>query len=216
MKRPLLIGLAVVGPVCVALLRFLLPYWGAEQNPEMAAAVAADPGAQSAVLWLGLAAGLTLVPGLLVLWPSLPASRLRDVGFSLALVGYLCLPGLLVLDHVLYLGAGEELPVQATAQLLDGVHPSALVQVGLFVPTHILGLVLLGALALRRRLVPAPVAWALTVSQPLHLAAVISGLPALDLVAWCLTALGTGWLAAERPLTSAGSGPLMEPVAAAR
>lgn len=211
MKRPLLIALAVAGPACVGLLRFLLPYWGADENPEMAAAVAADPGAQSAVLWLGLAAALTLVPGLLVLWPSLPAGRLRDVGFSLALIGYLCVPGLLVLDHVLYLGAAEDLPVGTTAQLLDGVHLSALVQVGLFVPTHILGLVLLGVLALRRRLTPTPVAWALIVSQPLHLAAVISGLPALDLFAWSLTALGAGWLAAEPSVTGPRTARLAEP-----
>lgn len=211
MKRPLLVALAVAGPASVALLRSLLPYWGADENSKMAAAVAADQGAQTAVLWLGLVAALTLVPGLLALWPSLPACRLRDVGFSLALVGYLCVPGLLVLDHVLYLGAAENLPPETTAQLLDGLHPSALVQIGLFVPTHILGLVLLGVLALRRRLIPTPVAWALTVSQPLHLAAVISGLPALDLFAWSLTALGAGWLAAERPATEPRTAPLAEP-----
>jgi len=195
MKRLLLIALAAFGPLCVAVLRFVLPYFSASDSSAAASDVAAHPGTQSLVLWLGLGATLTLVPGLIALWPRMPAGRLRDIGFSLAVVGYLCLPGILVTDHILWLGADQNLPADTTARLADSVHMSALVQIGLFVPTHIIGIVLIGVLALRRRLIPTPVAWALTVSQPLHLAAIILGLPVLDLLAWTLTALGSAWLA---------------------
>ena len=197
MKRPLLIALAAAGPLFVAVLRFVLPYYTASDNTAAAADVAAHPGTQSLVLWLGLGAMLTLVPGLFALWPRMPAGRLRDIGFSLAVVGYLCIPGLLVTDQVLWLGADQSLSTDTTAQLAAGIHASALVQMGLFVPAHIIGIVLIGVLALRRHLIPAPVAWALTVSQPLHLASVISGLPVLDLTAWTLTAVGTAWLTAK-------------------
>lgn len=207
MKRLLLIALAAAGPLCVAVLRFVLPYYTATDNTAAAADVAAHPQAQSAVLWLGLGAMLTLVPGLIALWPRLPRGRLRDTGFSLAVLGYLCLPGLLVTDQVLWIGAKQSLQVGTTGQLADSVHLSALVQMGLFVPAHIIGIVLIGVVALRHRLVPAAVAWALTLSQPLHLAAVIAGLPALDLVAWGLTALGVAWLAATAPDSESGQRP---------
>lgn len=195
MKRLLIVSLAAFGPLCVAVLRFVLPYYSAGDSTAAATDVAAHPGAESLVLWLGLGAMLTLVPGLIALWPRMPAGRLRDVGFSLAVVGYLCIPGLLVTDHVLWLGADLDLSGDTTARLADGLHISALVQMGLFVPTHIIGIVLIGVLALRRHLIPTPVAWALVVSQPLHLGAIILGLPVLDLMAWSLTALGSAWLA---------------------
>lgn len=194
MKRLLLILLAAAGPLFVAGLRYLVPYYQANDNAAAAADVASHADAQNLVLWLGLGAMLTLVPGLVALWPRMPAGRLRDVGFSLALVGYLCIPGLLVTDHVLWLGASQHLSAGSTGQLVDGLHTSALVQMGIFVPTHIIGIVLVGLLALRRHLVPGPVAWLLMVSQPLHLAAIISGLPVVDLLAWTLTGIGMGWL----------------------
>lgn len=62
-----------VGPAAVALLRFVLPY---ETNQSSSAAVdgiRAHPGTQSAVVWLGLLAVLTLVPG--VLWVGRLARR---------------------------------------------------------------------------------------------------------------------------------------------
>jgi hypothetical protein len=79
--------------------------------------------------------------------------------------------------------------------MVDGLHSSAVVAMGLFVPTHIIGIVLIGVLALRSRLVPTAVGWATIVSQPLHLASVITGLPWLDLSSWSMTALGMAWLA---------------------
>lgn len=51
-----------IGPAAVAMLRFTLPYATTDGPEEMVTAVHAAPGRQSAVLWLGLAAILTLVP----------------------------------------------------------------------------------------------------------------------------------------------------------
>lgn len=196
MRRPLLIALAGAGPMFVAVLRLKLPYYNATDGTESATDVAANLGTQSLVLWLGLGAMLTLVPGLYALWPRMPQGKLRDIGFALAVIGYLCISGLFVSDHVLWLGAHQGLSAATTGRLVDGVHPSALVQMELFVPAHIVGIVLIGILALRARLIPAAAAWALIVSQPLHLASVVAGLPALDFLAWTLTALGTAWLTA--------------------
>ena len=198
MRRPLLVALAAAGPMFVAVLRLTLPYYTATDGTQSATDVAADLGTQSLVLWLGLGAMLTLVPGLYALWPRMPQGKLRDIGFSLAVIGYLCIPGLLVADHILWLGADQGLTAETTGHLVDGVHPSALVQMGLFVPSHILGIVLIGILALRARLIPVIAAWALIVSQPLHLGSVITGLPALDFLAWTLTALGMAWLTAAQ------------------
>jgi len=210
MRRTLLIALAAAGPMFVAVLRLTLPYYTATDATQSATDVAADLGTQSLVLWLGLGAMLTLVPGLYALWPHMPQGKLRDTGFTLAVIGYLCIPGLLVADHILWLGADQGLTAETTGHLVDGVHPSALVQMSLFVPTHILGIVLIGVLALRARLIPGIAAWALIVSQPLHLGSVITGLPALDFLAWTLTALGMAWLTAAQtssPQPSASSLP---------
>jgi hypothetical protein len=199
MRRAATIALAAAGPLAVALLRFVLPYYTASGNKEAAVDVAASPGTESAVLWLGLIAALTLVPGLYAIRDRLPAGRLRTAGFTLAVIGYLCLPGLLAVDLLLWVGTDQGLPTATVADLADGAHPTALVATGLFVPTHILGIVLIGTLTLRGKLLPTPVAWLLIVSQPLHLASIILGLPGLDLAAWSSTALGMAWLAATLP-----------------
>lgn len=199
MRRAATIALAAVGPLAVAALRFVLPYYTASGNKEAAGDVATHLRAQSSVLWLGLVATLTLVPGLYAIRERMPAGRLRTTGFTLATIGYLCLPGLLAVDLILWVGGDQGLSTTTTASLADGVHPAALVATGLFVPTHIIGIVLIGVLALRSYSLPRTVAWLLIVSQPLHLASIILGLPALDLGAWSLTALGMAWLAATLP-----------------
>lgn len=199
MRRASVIALAAAGPLAVALLRLVLPYYSSTGNREAAVAVAANGAAESLVLWLGFIAVLTLAPGLYAIRDRMPAGRLRTAGFTLATIGYLCLPGLLAVDLLLWVGTNQGLPAATVAELADGVHPSAMVAMGLFVPTHILGIVLIGTLALRSRLLPRTVAWMLTISQPLHLASVLLGLPTLDFVAWSSTALGMAWLAATLP-----------------
>jgi hypothetical protein len=196
MRRPLLIALAAAGPLFVAALRLVLPYYSAPDGVGSATDVAAELGTQSLVLWLGLGALLTLVPGLYAVWPLMPQGRLRDVGFTLAVIGYLCMSGLFVTDHLLWVGVDQGLSAETTGRLVEGLHTSALVQLVLFVPTHIIGIVLIGTLALRARVIPAAAAWGLIVSQPLHLASVIAGLPPLDFTSWTLTGVGMAWLSA--------------------
>ncbi len=197
MKRPLTVLLAVIGPMCVAVLRFLLPYYTATDSTASARAVVGHPGQQSAVLWLGLVATLTLVPGLYAVRGALPIGRLRAWAFNLTVIGYLSLPIVLSGDMVLWTGARQGIEPAVTGQLLDGLHPAYGVGLGLFVAAHVLGTVLLGVLCLRSRVLPSAVGWALAISQPLHFATtVFLGLAWVDLIAWSLTALAMGWLAA--------------------
>ncbi len=197
MNRAATVGLAVLGPACVAILRFLLPYYTAQDSAGSARAVAAHPGQESAVLWLGLVATLTLAPGLYAVRDRLPAGPLRSWAFGLTLVGYLSLPVVLVGDMVLWTAANVGLDPVTAGRLLDGLHPAYGTGLGVFVAAHVIGTVLLGVLCLRTHVLPASVAWALTISQPLHFATtVFLGLPWVDLVAWGMTALAMGWLAA--------------------
>ncbi len=202
MKRPLAIVLAALGPASVAMLRFLLPYYTAADSTASARAVAAHPGRETAVLWFGLVATLTLAPGLYAVRDAFPAGRLRAWAFGLTLVGYLSLPVVLVGDMVLWTGVNQGLDAAATGELLDGLHPAYGVGLGVFVAAHVIGTVLLGVLSLRSRVLPPVIGWSLAISQPLHfVTTVFLGLAWVDLVAWSLTALAMGWLAATARTT---------------
>ena len=206
MKRAAGIGLAVTGPCAVGLLRSLLPYYTSADSTDTARAVAAHPGQQGTVLWLGLLATVTLVPGLYHVRESLPSGRWRDWSFGLTLVGYLCLPVLLVGDAVLWVTADQGVSPDLAGRLLDGLHPSYGTALAIFVFAHVVGTTLIGVLCVRRRTIPPIVAWALLISQPLHFATtVFLGLAWLDLVAWTLTGIAMGWLAAlPRPSRPSG------------
>lgn len=197
MKRASLVCLGAGGPVAVAFLRLLLPYYRSADNADSARLVLDHPGRQSVVLWLGLIAMLTLVPGLYVAREALPPGRLRSWSVGLTLVGYLCLPVLLVSDHVLWAAADLDLGPDVTGRLLDNLHPTADIAAGLFVIAHVVGTTLIGLLCLRSRVLPPVVAWALLFSQPLHfVTTVLLGLSWLDFIAWSLTGVAMGWLAA--------------------
>jgi hypothetical protein len=190
MTRRTALVLLPIGPLCVGLLRFLLPYYTASDNVAAARSVAAHQGRESAVLWLGLVAALTLVPGIYLAARLLPATRLRTVALALVIPGYLCLPILLMEDVVLWTGAHLRLDPEVTGSMFGGIHPMYDVATGVFVVGHVLGTVLLGVAFLRSRRIPAPVSWGLIVSQPLHfVTTVFLGLAWVDLVAWSLTAI---------------------------
>ena len=217
-NRALALALAPMGPACVAVLRFLLPYYTAPDSTATARAVASQPTRESAVLWLGLAATLTLVPGLYAVRDALPTGPLRGWAVGLTVVGYLALPFVLVGDMVLWTGARQGLDPATTGALLDHLHPAYGVALAVFVAGHVVGTVLLGVLCLRRRILPRPVGWALTVSQPLHfVTTVFLGLAWVDLVAWGLTAVAMGWLAVNAhrqaaPARRSSTPPLRSPV----
>jgi len=191
------------GPLAVGLIRFLIPYYTAGGNADIVRAVVAQPGRESAVLWLGLVAVLTLVPGVYAAGRLAGSSRLTTVALALVVPAYLCLGGLLSQDLVLWSGVHAGVDQAAIVRLLDAVHPTVNISVGIFVLGHVVGTVLLGLALLRSGRIPAPVAWAVVVSQPLHfVATVFVGSPGLDLFGWSLTALGMGWCAVA--LTSGG------------
>ncbi len=185
-----------VGPLCVALLRFLLPYYTADGSLATVAAVNAHPARESAVLWLGLIAMLTLIPGVIAVAALLPAAPLKAWAVGLSIAGYLCLGPLLAQDYLLAAGARADTDPHLVAAHLDALHPSYAVGTAIFVFGHVVGTVLLGLALLRSRRIPAWAAWTLAVSQPLHfVAAAILGSPPLDLIAWSMTALGMAVIA---------------------
>ena len=190
---PLAVALLMpVGPAAIALLRYLLPYYTESTNAGIASSAAASPGRQSAVLWLGYVAVLTLVPGVIALAQLTRSSapRLTAWGVGLALAGYLSLGGLLSTDQLLWSAAAAGIDVRTTTSLLDQAHPTVGISLGVFVLGHVVGTVLLGIALMRSGRVPTWVGLTLAVSQPLHfIATVILGSNVVDLIAWSLTAL---------------------------
>jgi hypothetical protein len=205
MRRATGVALAVIGPAAVGILRLLLPYYTAADNTATARAVIDAPGRENAVLWLGLIATLTLVPGLYAAREALAPSRLRDWSFGLTLLGYLCLPIVLIGDALLWTAADHNLEPATIARLYGGLHPTYDIALGVFILAHVIGTTLIGVLCLRTNALPPLVAWLLTISQPLHfVTTVFLGLAWLDLIAWMLTALAMGWLAVHADVEYAG------------
>lgn len=185
--------LAPVGPLAVAVLRYVLPYETTDSASEIVREVYADPGAMSLVLWLTLVAALTIVPGAFavgrLVQPNAP--RLTGVALALTVPGYLMLPMLAGLDHPVWMAAEAGVGQTSAVAMLEAAHPSYAVATGIFVVGHVLGTVLLGLAMLRSGLVPAWAAVATIVSQPLHFfAAVVMPNHTLDGFAWGLNALG--------------------------
>jgi len=181
-------------PLSVAALRLTWPAFSAPDAAASLDAVAARPGAQEAVLWLGLVMTLTMVPA--VLAAARLARRRRPVLAMLTagvnLVAYLAGAAVLLAPDLLTRVAarGEHDPA-AIVPYLDAVnaHPAIGVGLVLFVVGHIAGMILLG-MALWR-IIPVWASIALIVSQPLHLIAyVVLQIQLLDGLAWGLTALG--------------------------
>ena len=86
---------------------------------------------------------------------------------------------------------------QTAFQLGSGMESSA--QSGvlglIFVAGHLFGTTVLGIALWRAQIAPTWLAIGLTVSQPIHLASVMTGIRPLDLLGWGLTAIGFAWAA---------------------
>lgn len=179
-----------IGPAAVAALRFLYV------DP---ATGHVDPRAQQAVLWLGVVGLFTLLPGAYAALKLLKRSAPRLAAWSGAFLipGYLAMPALLAVDAFAAVAPGVRLDAATEDRILDALmalpHLSVLVLV--FVVGHVVGTLLLGVAMIAGRAAPLVVGVLMTVSQPLHLTAVIIGNPTLDLLAWGLTAVGMGFLA---------------------
>lgn len=176
-----------IGPFAIAGLRYILPSFSASTPRETATAVLAAESDQSAVLWLGLVAMFTLLPGVLAVGrlTRRGAPRLTAAAMLLVVPGYLALTYVIGSDLVLWTGARAGLDESGLAELAGTVHPSSDIAVGVFVIGHVIGTVLLGLALLRSRTVPVWAAIVTVVAQPLHFVAfVILGSPALDCAAW--------------------------------
>jgi hypothetical protein len=185
--------LAPIGAVLVGLLRYVLPYETTDSSADMVREGYADPRAMSLVLWLGVGAAITIVPGSIAIGRLVrqQAPRLTAVALTLLVPAYLMLPVLLIVDHAIWAGAESGASQASVVSILDAAHPIVGIATGLFVVGHVLGTVLLGVAMLRSRCVPAWAAVVTIVSQPLHfVAAVIVPNHTLDGVAWGLNAVG--------------------------
>jgi hypothetical protein len=187
-----------LGPAAIAVLRLVLPYYTADDLEATLAAVEAQPGRQSAVIWLAYLGVLALVPGLFAAAKVSreAAPRMTTWALALSVPGYLSLAMFVGYDQLLWSVAAADLSTGDALALLDAAHPAVDVSLGVFILGHVFGTVLLGLAMLRSGLVPAWSAWAIAVSQPLHfVATVILGSPQVDLIAWGLTAVGMAMVA---------------------
>ena len=201
-----------VGPAAVAVLRFILPYYTADSNSAVVAEVVRHPGRESAVLWLGFIAVLTLVPGVFAVAGLCrdASPRLTAWALSLSVPGYLSLGVLLVTDQMVWSASRAGLSAGDSASLLAATHPTVGLSVGIFVLGHVIGTVLLGIAVVRSGRVPAWAGWVIAVSQPLHFVATVAlGSPSLDLVAWSMTAVGMAMVA--RALLRGDPSPAVQP-----
>lgn len=176
-----------IGPLAVAGLRYVLPYFSASNPSEMARDVMAAEGRQSAVIWLGLIATFTLLPGVLAVGrlTRRGAPRMTAAAMLLVVPGYLALIYMLGSDLVLWTGAKAGLDASTLTALADTTHPSSNIAAVVFVIGHVIGTVLLGLALLRSRTVPVWAAIVTIVAQPMHFVAfVVLGNQTLDGVAW--------------------------------
>jgi hypothetical protein len=192
-RAPALVALAAAGPLAVAVLRGVLPYDTEDDSLTVAAKVAADPAAQSAVLWCAYLALLTLPLGVLVVARVAVRARpvLGAVAAAVAWLGFASLPITAAVDQVPLAAPSVGLDPAGTAALIDAVsaHPAHSLGLLVFVAGHIVGTVLLGIAIWS--VVPRWAAVALIVSQPLHLLFAVAVVNhQLDAVSWALTAVG--------------------------
>ena len=195
LRRVALALLIPAGPLAVAILRVVLPYFTADTSATVAAKVADHQGAQGAVLWLSLVAMVTLVPGTIAI--GLPAARrcprLGTAALIVSLAGFSCLPVVGIADQVALFGSRAGLGPDVTVRLLDEAQrqPTIVVAGLVFVVGHIVGVVLLGIALWRAGILPGWAGLLLSISQPLHLIfAIAAPNHLLDGCAWGLTAVG--------------------------
>jgi hypothetical protein len=194
-RRTGLVATIVLGPLSIAILRGILPYGGSDDTATITAKVAAHQTAETAVLWLSLVAMLTLVPGVIAvgLLAVRQARRLGTSAMVLAVVGFSSLWAVAAVDFTALAATQAGIDPGDTTKILDHLNANPVLVAGTigFVLGHVVGLILLGVTLLRGRAVPAWAAWALIVSQPLHVVfAVIVPSHVLDAAAWGLTTVG--------------------------
>jgi hypothetical protein len=199
--RWLLAIAAVPVPIFVAVFRYLLPYGEGDTPQEIFAKLVAATSYQNAALWLGIPVVLCGFAGALaVAWLTRRrAPVLTTIAMMLAVPGYIALlVGGSYGDLLAYvMGTIPGLDYQTAFELGFGMESSRQSSaVGMiFVAGHLFGTTLLGIALWRARVAPTWLAIGLTVSQPIHLASVMTGIRPVDLLGWGLTAVGFAWAA---------------------
>jgi hypothetical protein len=195
LARVALAILMPVGPLAIAIVRAVLPYYTTDSNTAIAAKVAAHQGSETLAIWLTFVAVLTLIPGVIALGllARRHAPRLGTAGLVLAYAAFACLLWSVATSDNAALGAARiGMHPATTGALLTSIaniRPVGLAT-GVFVLGHILSLVLLGVALWRGHAIPAWAAVMLACSQLLHLVfAVFAPNHVLDGCSWGLTAV---------------------------
>lgn len=118
---------------------------------------------------------------------------LATIGAFLAVPGFIALEGQGSTQNIITVLAAQGKTDPGFAYTVsDAVQklPQSGDLVGVFVFGHLIGTIILGMALWRSRAVPAWIAWALAVSQPVHLLSAMTGNHPLDLIGWGLTAVG--------------------------
>ena len=197
------------GPAAVAVLRFLLPYNTNDSSAVMVAKMAAEPARERIVVWLFVVALLTLAPGAIAAIRLVAPNAPRLAGFTTALMvpGYLAIAGVGLVDFVGFrVNSANQGAITAVVTQLNSSAPVNVLTV-IFVVGHLSGTVLLGITLFRAHVLTLVPAVVLAVSQPLHLAAALTGNHLVDLVGWGMTAVGMAFVARAAWRTSPKSGP---------
>ena len=186
-----------IGPICIAVLRFILPYNTLDSSAGMVTKIVAEPGRESAVLWLTFVATFTLLPGIFVAvyLARRSAPILATITGVLLGLAYLGNWAVAVGDVIADTATAPGTDPSAVAHVLDAVNNSPVVSLlsSLFVIGHILGTIMLGIAWWRARVAGLAVAIMLAISQPLHLAAALTGNHPLDLLGWGLTGVALAY-----------------------
>jgi hypothetical protein len=199
--RTLLAVAAVPVAIYVTVFRYLLPYDDSDTPREIFDKLVASPTYVGWGIWVGSIVGLTGCAGVLaVAWLTRRRTPvLTTVALFLAVPGYLAL----------FAGGAYGDVLASVTATVPGIDRETAFQIGwgmessaqsnalglIFVAGHLFGTILLGVALWRARLAPTWLAVGLTVSQPIHLASVLTGIRPIDLVGWGLTAVGFAWAA---------------------
>jgi hypothetical protein len=183
-----------LGPLSVTVIRGVLPYRTGDEYPQLLARIAADLGAMRLVLAMTVLAMVALVPSMLAACrvAMRGAPVLATISLTLLVPAF---AGLLLgtTDDAMYVAATGGYDRPTMERFLADLDATAPVTLGItaFVTGHVIGMVVLGIALWRSRAVPAWAGIAVAVSQPLHLAAVLSGAPQLlDGGFWALATIG--------------------------
>lgn len=183
--RRIVLATGMVGsPVLILAYWLTYPAYGELHAAGVASAIAADPGMTRVADAFALTGALLAVPWALAYVDVIGtrSRRLALIGAVLSILGWIAIVGTLTIDAVAVQLADH-------ADLFEQVYGDGfVVALNSIAGLHIIGAVLIGVAVTRSGLVPRWVGIALVAAAPIHLAANVSGLLAVDAITWVVTA----------------------------